>query len=191
MKKFTFLFSLLLTQFAFAQWDGDFPGDGTFPWHGDSSIVVTDSMIVINGDTIFIDVNPGDGENPWDNDWDGNDNPWGDSTDVDFPWDDIEVINDSTIVINGDTIIHSFPGDGENPWDNDWDGNDNPWDDSTDVDFPWDDIEVINDSTIVIGGDTIIHSFPGDGENPWDNDWDGNDNPWDDSTDVDNPWDGY
>ena len=161
MKKITLLFSLLLTQFAFAQWDGDFPGDGTFPWQGDSSVFVTDSMIIINGDTIFISTNPNDGENPWDNEgWDENDNPW----DNDMPFgDSIIVINDSTFVINGDTISLS-----DIDWDNDWDdddndnpwggnGDDNPWDnDDWDVDFPFEDsIIVINDSTIVVNGDTI------------------------------------
>ena len=187
MKKFTFLFSLLLTQFAFAQWDGDFPGDGTFPSFGDSIVVVNDSTIVINGDTIIFPGGgndfPGDGENPWDNDWDDNDpwdnegwgnGSWDDSMEVDFPWDDIEVINDSTIVIGGDTIM--LPGgNGGFPDEGEW-----PWGDSTDVENPWEDeVEIINDSTIVIGGDTITlpggnGGFPGEGE------W-----PWDDSTDVD------
>ena len=195
MKKITLLFSLLLTQFAFAQWDGDFPGDGTFPWQGDSSVFVTDSMIIINGDTILISTNPNDGENPWDNEgWDENDNPW----DNDMPFgDSIIVINDSTFVINGDTISLS-----DIEWDNDWgdDDNDNPWggngddnpwnnddwDDEWDNDFPFgDSIIVINDSTFVINGDTISLS-----DIDWDNDWDDddNDNPWGGNGD-DNPWD--
>ena len=200
MKKFTLLFSLLLSQFAFAQWDGDFPGDGTFPWLGDSTVFVTDSMIIINGDTIFIDVNPGDGEtdNPWDND------NWDDSTDVENSWDDeFEIINDSTIVIGGDTI--TIPGDGTFPWDEDtnpWGGNDgdNPWgiEDWDDEDWDggsWgDSIFVINDSTIVIGGDTITfpgggQDFPGEGEWPWDND---NNDDDDDDDNEDCPWeDGF
>ena len=171
MKKITLLFSLLLTQFAFAQ----FPGD------------LNTMYIVCDGDSIAIDItgfenfppelisemfdcsdqddwNLGedDNDNPWDND------DWDDEWDNDMPFgDSIIVINDSTIVINGDTITfpggdNSFPGDSENPWD-----------DSTDVENPWEDeIEVINDSTIVINGDTITfpgggNGFPGDGENPW------------------------
>ena len=147
MKKFTFLFSLLLTQFAFAQWDGDFPGDGTFPWLGDSIVVVNDTTFVINGDTISLGGN----------DWDENDNPWG-GNDGDNPWDNddwddedwgngswgdsIIVINDSTIVIGGDTI--TIPSDGTFPWDEDsnpWGGNDgdNPWDNEDDEDCPWED----------------------------------------------------
>ena len=169
MKKITLLVTLLLTQFAFAQWDGDFPGDGTFPWQGDSSVFVTDSMIIIGGDTILISTNPTDGENPWDNDNPGggndNDNPW----DNDMPFgDSIIVINDSTFVVNGDTISLS-----DIDWGNDWD-----------VDFPFEDsIIVINDSIFVINGDTISI-----GDIDWDNDWGNNDNPWDDSTDVENPW---
>ena len=171
MKKITLLFSLLLTQFAFAQ----FPGD------------LNTMYIVCDGDSIAIDItgfenfppelisemfdcsdqddwNLGedDNHNPWYND------DWDDEWDNDMPFgDSIIVINDSTIVINGDTITfpggdNGFPGDGENPWD-----------DSTDVENPWEDeIEVINDSTIVINGDTITfpgggNGFPGDGENPW------------------------
>ena len=169
MKKITLLVTLLLTQFAFAQWDGDFPGDGTFPWQGDSSVFVTDSMIIIGGDTILISTNSTDGENPWDNDNPGggndNDNPW----DNDMPFgDSIIVINDSTFVVNGDTISLS-----DIDWGNDWD-----------VDFPFEDsIIVINDSIFVINGDTISI-----GDIDWDNDWGNNDNPWDDSTDVENPW---
>ena len=184
MKKITLLVTLLLTQFAFAQWDGNFPGDGTFPWQGDSSVFVTDSMIIIGGDTILISTNPTDGENPWDNDNPGggndNDNPW----DNDMPFgDSIIVINDSTFVVNGDTISLS-----DIDWDNDWgnDDNDNPWggNDDWDVDFPFEDsIFVIIDSIFVINGDTISI-----GDIDWDNDWGNNDNPWDDSTDVENPW---
>ena len=184
MKKITLLVTLLLTQFAFAQWDGDFPGDGTFPWQGDSSVFVTDSMIIIGGDTILISTNPTDGENPWDNDNPGggndNDNPW----DNDMPFgDSIIVINDSTFVVNGDTISLS-----DIDWDNDWgnDDNDNPWggNDDWDVDFPFEDsIFVIIDSIFVINGDTISI-----GDIDWDNDWGNNDNPWYDSTDVENPW---
>ena len=59
-------------------------------------------------------------DNDDDNEW-----PW------DNEWDDVEVINDSTIVIDGDTI--TFPGGGEDfPEDGEW-----PWDDEDDC--PWQD----------------------------------------------------
>ena len=208
MKKITLLVSLLLTQFAFAQWDGNFPGD--------SIIVIDESTIVVNGDTISIvdpgwgtgwgeNDNPGggnDNDNPWDNDMPFGDSiivindstfvvngdtislsdiDWGNDWDVDFPFEDsIIVINDSTIVVNGDTISLN---DIDPDWGIGWGDNNNPWDDSTDVENPWEEeIEVINDSTIVINGDTI--TFPGGGGGfPGDGEW-----PWDDSTDVENPW---
>jgi hypothetical protein len=209
MKKFTFLFSLLLTQFAFAQWDGDLPGDGTFPWLGDSIVVVNDTTFVINGDTISLGGNDWDeNDNPWGGS--GSDNPWGNDDWDDEDWgdgswgDSIIVINDSTIVIGGDTI--TIPSDGTFPWDEDsnpWGGNDgdNPWDNDDWDDEDWgngswgDSIIVINDSTIVIGGDTI--TIPSDGTFPWDEDsnpWGGNDgdNPWDNEDDEDCPWeDGF
>jgi hypothetical protein len=138
----------MISLLAFAQWDGDFPGDGTFPWLGDSITVINDSTFVVGGDTIVFSENDWDNDDWDDDDWDENDNPWGgngndnpwdnddwdDEWDGDFPFgDSIVVINDSTIVINGDIITlpggnGSFPGDGE------W-----PWDDSTDVECPWDD----------------------------------------------------
>ena len=178
MKKLIFLFSLLISSLSFAQWDGNFPGDGS--WQGDS-------IIVIDGDTLVVTF-PGD-DNPWDNDdWGGEwpmDSmdcgfmPWWsinspcdeDDWSGEYPWgndwafgDSIEVINDSTIVIAGDTIVvGNNDWEGNNPWDeNDWD-NENPWD--NDWGFG-DSIEVINDTTIVIAGDTIVFS-----ENDWGGDF--------------------
>lgn len=202
MKKITLLFSLLLTQFAFAQ----FPGG------------LNTMYIVCDGDSIAIDItgfenfppelisemfdcsdqddwNLGedDNHNPWYND------DWDDEWDNDMPFgDSIIVINDSTIVINGDTITfpgggNGFPGDGENPWG-----------DSTDLEETmiadcngeegaanWINDGYCDDGTW--GSDFNCEEFDFDGgdcdedEDNEEGEW-----PWNDSTDVDCPWeDGF
>ena len=174
------------------EWDGgDWPGDGGFPWD-DSTNVITDSLIVIDGDTIFC-VSCGDDSPGWDDgDW-----PWGDdSTDVDDPW-----TTDMIVGCDGEEGPESWIGDGycdDGSWgvnfnceefdfdggdcEDEWDGGDWPGDGG----FPWDDsTNVITDSLIVIDGDTIFCVSCGDDSPGWDDgDW-----PWgDDSTDVDDPW---
>ena len=213
MKKFTFLFSLLLTQFAFAQWDGDFPGDGTFPWLGDSIVVVNDTTFVINGDTISLGGN----------NWDENDNPWDDSTDVENSVIEILCSNGETFEVNLFEMINMpteefiFSICGEEGVDEDWNGpdwEDDFWDfDSTDVDNPWgdeDDIQLLlaelqmacaSGDWMACGalelyaectnGNTeaceeLISIYEANEEEDNDNEWPWDNEGWDDSTDVEN-----
>ncbi|MEZ7925713.1 MAG: hypothetical protein QMC03_07505, partial [Flavobacteriales bacterium] len=210
MKKFTFLFSLLLTQFAFAQWDGDFPGDGTFPWLADSIVVVNDTTFVINGDTISLGGN----------NWDENDNPWDDSTDVENSVIEILCSNGETFEVNLFEMINMpteefiFSICGEEGVDEDWNGpdwEDDFWDfDSTDVDNPWggeDDIQLLlaelqmacaSGDWMACGalelyaectnGNTeaceeLISIYEANEEEDNDNEWPWDNEGWDDSTD--------
>lgn len=198
MKKLIFLFSLLISTLSFAQWDGNFPGNGN--WQGDS-------VIVINGDTIVVTFPGGDGsggDNPWgQGDWPmdsvdcdncgGNDWDWdGDSIGWDNPWGDSGMIEDC----NGEQAPENWVGDGycdngawgadfnceafdfdggdcegwdeENPWDND------DWDDEWDGEWPSDSMDC---------GDMPWwpEDFPCD-----EGDWDWNE----DSLDWDDEWNG-
>jgi hypothetical protein len=193
MKKLIFLFSLLISTLSFAQWDGNFPGNGN--WQGDS-------VIVINGDTIVVTFPGGDGsggDNPWgQGDWPmdsvdcdncgGNDWDWdGDSIGWDNPWGDSGMIEDC----NGEQAPENWVGDGycdngawgadfnceafdfdggdcegwdeENPWDND------DWDDEWNGDWPSDSMDC---------GDMPWwpEDFPCD-ENDWD--WNEDSLDWD------------
>jgi len=149
----------MISSLAFAQWDGDFPGDGSWP---------SDSIIIVDGDTIIIS-NPGGG------------NPWGD--DCICPMIFEPVCGDDGITYPNSCLAECAGVEYTlGMCDGEWDGGDWPGDGG----FPWgDSTNVITDSLIVIDGDTIFCVSCGDDFPGWDDgDW-----PWgDDSTDVDDPW---
>ena len=234
MKKTILFFTLLLSQFTFAQ----FPGSENIMY------------VECNGDSIAVDItdfqnlpieilaNLFDCDNQddwaWDNDdWNPNnpgiDSPgsgWDDSTDVENPVIEILCSNGETFEVNLFEMINIpteefiFSICGEEGIDEDWNGpdwDDDFWDfDSTDVDTPWGDEEDILELLAELemacasgdwmacgalelyaectNGNTeaceeLIGMYEAneeedddDNEWPWDNDG------WDDSTDVNNPW---
>lgn len=231
MKKIALLFSLILSQFAFAQ----FPGEPT--------IIYLDC----DGDSIAVDITgfqnmPIDFINQMfdcDNqdEWNWDNEGWDDSTDVENPWGEdvfltLECANGESFEVNVfemnegtvEEMISSICGEEGLlvDWDNeDW-GDDtdveNPgsgWGDSTDVENPWEDgeifeiileletacsqgnsdacgaLELLNDC--LEGSESAcaeleeLYEIYSEDEDEDDEEW-----PWDDSTDVDCPWeDGF
>ena len=225
MKKISLLFLVLISQFAFAQ----FPGQPTIIYiecDGDSIAldIAEFQNIPIDFITEMFDCDDLD-EWAWSNE-DSSDaedpgSTWGDSTDVDNPWDGnasflIECANGESFEVNlfeidaneVEEMISSICG--EEGLAEDWNNED--WDDSTDVNNPWENdeiLEIISELEMACsqgdweacGALELIYTcmdgnedaceeleelyeiYGEDGEDDDDEEW-----PWDDSTDVNNPW---
>jgi hypothetical protein len=224
MKKIALLFSLIFSQFAFAQ----FPGEPTIIY------------LECDGDSIALDIT-GFQNMPFDfinqmfdcdnqDEWSWDNEGWGDSTDVDNPWeyDEIfEIVSElETACSQGDweacgalellndcsqgnenacfELEELYEIYGEDDEDQEW-----SWDDSTDVNNPWEDgeiFEIISELEMACGqGDweacgalellndclegsesacaELEELYEIYGEDDDDEEW-----PWDDSLDLNNPW---